>query len=370
MKKALIVATIYEFIAAFEQNNIKILKSMGYEVWCACNTIEANGQLKDLDLHIVDIPFGRNPLCRTNVKAYKMLKKLIRQENFDLVHCHTPVGGAIGRLAAFGKVSKIIYTAHGFHFYTGAPNINWLIYYPIEKWLARKTDLLITINQEDYQRAKKYFKARAVKFIPGVGIDINKIQKIVQAVDKKQKRRELGIPEDALLLLSVGELSVRKNHIEVIKALEKLSIKKNKIYYIICGKGNQEKLLTDYVKRLGLIEEIHFLGYRTDVIEIMAISDLFLFPSKQEGLPVALMEAMATGSPCLASNIRGSRELIKNELSCSKLFSLGKQEELIDGIHELVKVNKEKVSVENLKILQKYSSQVVIEKMTSIYSQI
>ena len=299
-----------------------------------------------------------------------MLKKLICQEKFDLVHCHTPVGGVIGRLAAFDNVNKIVYTAHGFHFYTGAPMLNWLIYYPIEKCLARKTDILVTINKEDYYRAKEYFRAKLVKYIPGIGIDIEKIKNAVHNINKGQKRKELGIPEDVFLLLSVGELSTRKNHIEVIRALKELDIKKNKIYYVICGKGNEEKNLFDYVKKANLTEEIHFFGYRTDVIEIMAIADLFIFPSKQEGLPVALMEAMAVGLPCLVSDIRGNCELIKRELSCSMLFSLGRQEEIINGIQKLRTVNKDRASAENLKILQEYSSQRVIEKMTNLYLQV
>ena len=197
--KALIIASIFGFIASFERNDVKILQELGYEVHCACNSTNYTKTWKTEELYatgiiVHDIPFSRSPFSNVNIAAYKKLKKLMLSEHFDLIHCHTPVSGVIGRIVAHKcHVSKIFYTAHGFHFYTGAPIRNWLIYYPIEKWLSRYTDVLITINQEDYRRAASHLHAKCTKYVPGVGVDIQKFAP--QSSGRKKIRAELEIPD-------------------------------------------------------------------------------------------------------------------------------------------------------------------------------
>ena len=205
------------------------------------------------------------------------------------------------------KGTKVIYTAHGFHFFKGAPLINWILFYPVEKFCARFTDVLITINQEDYKRAQK-FKAGKVEYIPGVGIDTKKFSEVV--VDKSAKRKELGVPVDAFLVLSVGELNKNKNHDTVIKAIAKLN--NPNVYYVICGQGTLENYLKDLINELGLEKQVKLLGYRRDIAEISKTSDIFVFPSFREGLSVALMEAMALGLPVVCSKIRGNVDLIED----------------------------------------------------------
>ena len=205
--------------------------------------------------------------------------------------------------------TKVIYTAHGFHFYKGAPLKNWVLYYPIERLLARYTDVLTTINIEDYERAKKSFKAKKIKYIPGVGIDTNRFQQI--DVNKLVKRQEIGVPEDSFVVLSVGELNKNKNHETVIKAIARLN--NPNVYYVICGQGVLEDYLKKLIKELGLERQIKLLGFRKDIGEICKVADLFVFPSFREGLSVALMEAMASGLPIVCSEIRGNVDLVKDQ---------------------------------------------------------
>lgn len=209
------------------------------------------------------------------------------------------------------KGTKIIYTAHGFHFYKGAPLLNWILFYPVERWLAHDTDVLITINQEDYKRAQS-FKAGKVVYVPGVGVDLKKFH--ISPIDKAKKREELGIPKDDFVLLSVGELIPRKNHQVVLRALGilKQQGKLENIQYIICGQGDKLAELRKLAQTLNIAENVHFLGYRRDISEICNASDCFMFMSLQEGLPVALMEAMACGLPAICTNIRGNTELIED----------------------------------------------------------
>ena len=312
MKKVLFVATVVGHINAFHIPYLKWFKEQGWETHVAAHAdTEKESRISCCDV-FHEVGFTRTPFTLKNIKAYKVLKQLINDNSFDIIHCHTPAGAALTRLAARQARSrgrtKVIYTAHGFHFYKGAPLLNWLVYYPIEKFLSRYTDVLITINKEDYEIAKNKMHAKTTEYIPGVGIDVKKIQNI--KVDRNKKRHELEIPEDAIVLLSVGELSKRKNHEIVIKALSQLEDKN--VVYAICGKGSMQEYLQDLACQLNVRDRVFLLGYRTDIIEICKASDIFLFPSLQEGLPVALMEAMACGLPVVCSQIRGNIDLITN----------------------------------------------------------
>ena len=318
MPRVLYVATVVKtHIMEFHIPYLKMLKEMGWETAVAArNDFDdpADCVIPYCD-HYFDIPFERNPFKPGNIKAYKELKKVIDEGNYDIIHCHTPVGAMLTRLAAQDarkKGSKVFYTAHGFHFYKGAPLINWLAYYPVEKYLARKTDVLITINKEDYNRAKKSFKAGKIIYVPGVGIDINKFSKRIG--NREEKRAEFGFKHDDFVLLSVGELITRKNHAVVLDALGALKKagKLDNIQYVICGRGVLDAELKDKAASLGISNHVHFLGYRNDVSEICNAADIFVFMSLQEGLPVALMEAMACGLPAICSNIRGNTDLIEN----------------------------------------------------------
>lgn len=317
MPKALYVATVVKtHIMEFHIPYLQMLKEMGWETAVAArNDFDdpADCVISYCDTYY-DIPFERNPFKPGNIRAYKELKKVIDEGNYDIIHCHTPVGGVLTRLAA-RKARKsgcrVFYTAHGFHFYKGAPLINWLAYYPAERYLARKTDVLITINQEDYKRAQK-FKAGKVVYVPGVGIDINKFSKRIG--NREEKRAELGFKDTDFVLLSVGELITRKNHAVVLEGLAELKKvgKLDNIQYVICGRGILDAELKEKAVSLGVSDHVHFLGYRNDVSEICNAADLFVFMSLQEGLPVALMEAMACGLPAICSEIRGNTDLIES----------------------------------------------------------
>lgn len=320
MKKVLFVATVVKtHIMEFHVPYLKMFKKMGWETEVAArNDFEnpADCVIPYCDVYY-NIPFERNPVKLKNLMAYKELKKIIDSGKYDIIHCHTPVGGMLTRLAAKRmrkRGTKVFYTAHGFHFYKGAPAINWLLYYPVEKWLSRYTDVLITINKEDYERAKT-FSAGKVYYVPGVGIDLKKFH--VGSVDRVEKRQEIGVRSNDFVLLSVGELIPRKNHEVVIRALAVLrqNGELNHVEYVICGRGAYESDLKKLAKELRVSDHVHFLGYRSDVSEICNCADLFVFMSYQEGLPVALMEAMACGLSAVCSNIRGNTDLIENNVT-------------------------------------------------------
>lgn len=317
MPKVLFVATVVKkHIMEFHLPFLKMFQEHGWQTAVAARNDydnPADCQIPFCDDYY-DIPFERNPFKAGNITAYKKLKKIIDTGHYDIIHCHTPVGAALACLAAREarkKGTKVIYTVHGFHFYKGAPLLNWLIFYPVERWLAHDTDVLITINQEDYQRAQN-FKAGKVVYVPGVGIDLKKFH--ADVADKSAKRKELGLSADDFVLLSVGELIPRKNHQVVLRALGYLQKhgKLGNIQYLICGQGTKMNELKELAKKMDIASHVHFLGYRRDIPDICSASDVFMFMSLQEGLPVALMEAMACGLPAVCTSIRGNTDLIEN----------------------------------------------------------
>ena len=309
----------------------------------------------------------RSPLKKGNLTAIRQLRDIVREGNYDIVHCHTPVAALCTRLAC-RRLRKnglrVFYTAHGFHFYTGAPLKNWLLYYPAEWLCAHYTDTLITINREDYNRAKKHFHAQKVVYVPGVGIDIAKFADA--EVDKVSFRRELGVPEDAFMLTSVGELIKRKNHASVIRALAQLRDKN--IHYVIAGKGTLHKELLDLAHSLSVADQIHLLGRRSDIPQLYKASDCCILPSFHEGLPVALMEAMASGLPCIVSAIRGSMDLLDEN---GGLFCRSDDiSAYADAIRTLknVPVLREKMGAYNRKAVNAYSHENIREFMEKLYT--
>lgn len=306
--KILYVTTISNTVNAFLIPHIKMLIDEGHHVDVAFNIEqEVKPEIFEMGCKIYQLPLQRSPLKKDNFRAYKMLKNIIISEGYDLVHTHTPIASAIVRLVCRNLNSvRVFYTAHGFHFFKGAPILNWLIYYPVEKWLARYTDTLITINKEDYDRVKSKFKSKKVEYIPGIGIDLKKFNSV--ELDRDLKRDELGLPKDAFVVLSVGELNKNKNHEVVIRAIAKID--NPDIHYVVCGQGELESYLRKLSKKLGIESQIHLLGFRKDISEICKTSDVFAFPSFREGLSVALMEAMVCELSIICSEIRGNKDLI------------------------------------------------------------
>lgn len=308
-RKIMMITTTDNMIWQFMLPHIKYLQEQGNVVECVCaKTGFWFDELKEKhNLVVHEIDFGRNPIKLKNIKAYKELVKLQKERGFDLVYCQQPVGGMMGRLV--GKKFKIpvIYTAHGFHFFKGCPLINKLVYKPVEKWLSKFTDILITINEEDYQSALK-MKAKQVFKINGIGIDENKME--VEEFDKLVFRKELGLEPTDKVILTVSELNANKNYITMLETIKRLVEKDNTIKFVSCGTGVWREKIANYAKELGIEKNVVFLGYRKDIAKIMQVSDIFFHASFREGLTLSVMEAMSLGLPCVVSNVRGNRDLI------------------------------------------------------------
>ena len=313
--KVLLTATVQSHICQFHKPLVEVLHAHGCEVHVAArnNLAEKNGLKLDFVEKIFDIPFSRSPKSKDNLKAEKMLKQIINEGNYDVIHCNTPMGGIVTRIAAKQarkSGTRLIYTAHGFHFYEGSPKKNWMIYYPIEKYFSRKNDTLITITHEDYRLAKKKFHCQ-VEHIHGVGVD----EKRYFPVSKEEKlrlRKEMGFGESQKLLLCVGELLPNKNQKMAIRAIQKIVKQYPDVILLIAGNGSEKENLENEIKACGLENNVKMLGYCTHLQDYQHIIDVLVACSYREGLPLNIVESMLSGNPVVASINRGHKELIED----------------------------------------------------------
>lgn len=288
---------------------IEPLMELGFEVIWAANFAQLMEERQRIPCETYQVDFMSNPLHPSNITATLQLLSLLRQKRVDLIHCNTPIGGLIGRVCArVTNVQKVVYTAHGFHFYRGAPFVLGTVARWYERYFARHTDVILTINREDYEAARTFSvkSGGKVYLIHGAGIDTE----YVSCCQPSEKRKELGVPESAIMLVSAGELNKNKNYQIVIRALAQL--RDESMYYVLCGDGILKPELERLARKLGVAQRVIFAGYRTDVLDILASADIFVMPSFREGLPRSLMEAMVAGLPCVASNIRGAVDLLED----------------------------------------------------------
>lgn len=314
-KKILLTATELH-LSQFWVPHIENFINHGFSVDIICSNVSnkvnlLKQKLVNLPVTIDVVDLARSPFKLSNINGYKQMKKLLADRHYDIIMTNEPVMGVVTRLAAkkYRKTgTKVLYTAHGFHFFTGAPKLNWIVFYPIEKWLSKYTDALVTINTEDFDRAKRKFKAKNTYYLPGIGIDISNFSRNSEV--REQKRAELGVKDDEIMLFSVAELTKRKNLAVAIKAMSR--IKSNNVKYFVRGEGDLKEYLLELIKQYKLEKKVFLLGYGKDIPQMCSAADIFIFPTLQEGLPVALMEAMANGLPVICSNVRGNIDLIED----------------------------------------------------------
>ncbi|MBQ7373252.1 MAG: glycosyltransferase [Clostridia bacterium] len=315
MKKVLYTATVLSHICQFHLPYLKAFKENGYEVHVAAkdNLAEKNGLALNYADKFFEVPFSRSPKSLQNIKALKQLKKLLKEEYYDLIVCNTPMGGIITRMAAKKtrkKGTKVVYMAHGFHFYKGAPKKNWLVFYPIEKHFAKKCDVVITITDEDYRFASQKFKTKVVR-MHGAGVDGER--HIFVGIDEKLSiRDELGINREDFVCLCVGELNANKNQSQIVASVPKLKEKIEGFKLILAGNGKTKEDLERQIKELGVEKEVVLVGYQPKIERYVRACDVVLSASKREGLPFNVVEAMLAKKPVVVSENRGHRELVKD----------------------------------------------------------
>lgn len=367
MKKVLYITTVSRTINAFLVPHIQMLLDEGYQVDIAtCIDKPIDSSLIERGVQIFNIPFGRNPLHPGNIKAFVTLIQIQKKEQYDIVHVHTPVASIFGRLLKlrFPKL-KTIYTAHGYHFLKGGPKIGWLLYYPIEKVMAKLTDVTITINQEDYEITVKKLKPKKTYLMNGVGLDLSHY-KILPEKQNLRKRQELGLNKEDFVIIMIAELNENKNQIQLIKAMELLKDKYPQIKALLVGEGHKLKELQQEVNNRGLNQKIQFLGFRTDINELINVSNIGVLLSYREGLPRNLMELMACGRKMIGTNIRGCRDIIVDE-TVGAIVSVGDDGALAFEIERLYSQRETEFKISPH--LQSYEVESILNDLNTIYTK-
>ena len=368
--RVLFVASNYGHLAAFHIPFMELLKAKRYQVDAAALDLSGRkAEIEALGVNCWDIPFARSPYSANNIKAYHILRRLLRENYFDLIHVHTPVPAFLTRFMTRKlRQGPVLYTAHGFHFYRGAALVNQLIYYNAERLAASWTDGLIVINKEDFESGKKLgFEPNETLFhINGVGIDLS----ITESIDQTGSiKAELNIPEHAAVITCIAELNPNKNHNYLLKAWRQLANKYNDVHLLVVGDGQLEKDLRNMVIECQ-IPRVYFLGFRKDVPQILIETDIVTLVSKREGLPRCLMEAMAFGKPVVASDIRGSRDLVVNNKN-GILVPLDNISKLVEALEKLI-VNvsdREEMGRNGSQLIEKFSLKRILVDMSKIYER-
>lgn len=363
MKKVLYVATIDAHIKSFHLPYLKLLKEMGYEVHVATNGDET---FPNCDKKY-QICVERNPFKLNNIKAIKQLKKIINEEKYDMIHCHTPMGSVVTRLAAKkarkNYKTRVIYTAHGFHFYKGAPIVNWLMYYPIEKILSKYTDDLITINKEDYNLAKSKFKTN-IYYVPGVGIDESKFNFEMTPKEKQELRKSLGLKKDDFVMTYVARLDKNKNQLFLIEVMVQIVKKYKNIHLLLIGKDELNGYYQKKCSEKGLNNNIHFLGFREDIPKILKIANIAVAPSIREGLGLNLIESICCDLFVVASKNRGHNDIIKENING---YQYDTKKEFINIIKKIYAYHKNKPDISTI---QHFYLKNTIKEVKKIYNNV
>ncbi|MHB1315298.1 MAG: glycosyltransferase family 4 protein [Christensenellales bacterium] len=367
--KVLFVASVERHLTQFHVPYMRYLQSRGYEVHTAAfgeNVIE------DIQRHY-DLSFSRSPLGLANIAAYRKLKRIIIENDYKLIHCHTPVASLLTRLAARKtrrRGTVVIYTAHGFHFFKGNSAIKNLLFSNIEKFVSKFTDCIITINSEDYTAVDRYgFKAGNRFLTHGVGIDGNRFKPVDHAV-KLERRAALGLGADDYIVIYPAEYSKRKNQAVLLRAIALVKEKQGGIVLLLPGAGTEWPKLEKLAAKLGIRGNIKLTGRRSDVEILLSVSDLSAAPSRQEGLPTHVIEAMATGLPCVASRIRGQADLVEDGVN-GFLYDVEKPGEMAEKIM-LLRTNPQlalEMRENNLKKAQNYLVENTVREMADIYNK-
>lgn len=317
-----------------------------------------------------DLPISRNPFSISNLKVLRELKRICKKNEYDLIHCHTPVGGVLGRLCVNNKkcATKVIYTAHGFHFFKGASKINWILYYSIEKLLSKRTNCIVTINDEDFQIASSKFKTN-VRKIDGVGVNLTRFVPV--SLDEKNViRKQNGFSDNDFILVYCAQFIPRKNHIFLINNVIKLKSIIPNLKVCLFGNGNDEQKIKEYVKSNKLDDIVKFLGYRRDAEKLYAMSDVLVSTSIQEGFGINLVEGMACNLPVVASNVRGHRDIL-GIAKDNFLFNFN-DNSFIDAISSLYfdEEKRFKIARQNVSYAKCFSVENSLTQMGIIYREV
>ncbi|GKS10524.1 glycosyl transferase family 1 [Paenibacillus chitinolyticus] len=369
-KRIAFVATVFGHLEAFHIPYMTLLKNKGYEVH-AFGAVDHGYPGISNQFKSFPISFNKNPFHKDNWEAYMDLVSYFKENEYSMVHFHTPIASIVGRLAAQkAKIPSVVYTAHGFHFHGGAPLLNWLLYYPAERIMARYTDYLITINKEDYLRAKRFKVRKEIIYLPGIGVDTSAFDSKISQEDSQSLRKSLGMQDGDFIVTCIAELNSNKNQEQLIRAVHILVSRYPHLKCLFIGQGNKAEYYKDQVTTLQLNDHIQFLGFRRDIPELLAISQVVALVSKREGLPKALLEGMSAGKALFGTDIRGINDLITDGKN-GFLVEVSNIPQSVEVLESMLQDPQriDEMGLQSKCLVSKYDLSVVISEMNDIYEK-
>ena len=340
MPKLLIVTTIAGAIEDFILPFVRYFRNQNWQVDGISVDITSNEAcVAELD-HVWDVPWSRNPLDPRNlVVAVPKIQEIVTQGNYELVHVHTPVAAFVTRYAIsrlkMKQKPKVIYTVHGFHFHQQGNPLTNFIFLNLERLAGGWTDYLITINREDEAAARKHHLLAESKifYTPGIGLELDKYDR--NQVNQEQMdaiRQELKLKPDDVLLLTVAEFTPNKRHRDQLLALKQLN--RPEVHLVFAGDGSTRSEMEQLTTKLGLEQQVHFLGFRYDIPALICSSCAMLLTSQREGLPRSIMEAFCAATPVIGTKIRGIQDLLAD--NCGLLIDVGDIDALAQAIAKMI----------------------------------
>lgn len=340
MNRLLFVTTIPGTLRAFLLPFAQHFQAKGWQVDAMAQGISNCPKCLHSFDRVWEVEWSRNPLDPQNlIIAPQQIRKAIAQQDYDIVHVHTPVAAfvtryALNNLRQQGR-PKVIYTAHGFHFYRGGKLLKNLSFLALEKLAGRWTDYLVVINGEDEEAAKRYgiVPTERVCYTPGIGVDTEYYSPgNVPEAEVMRVRQELGLSAETRLFLSIAEFNPGKRHQDILKALAQLG--RSEVHLAFAGTGPLMEQMKQLASDLGIKSQVHFLGYRQDVPALIRASTATLLASEREGLPRSVMESLCLEIPVIGTQTRGIRDLLAGE--CGLLVNLGDVEELAQAMARIL----------------------------------
>lgn len=368
-KKVLLVANLFkEHVLKFHMPTIRLLKEHGWTVDVAAS---GEGDVPDCDRQIRGL-WKRSPFTLGTFRGIAQIRRQLAQEHYDIIYCHTPVGSLVARLAA-GKAlrqgTKIVYCVHGLHFFKGAPPINWLLYFPVEKLLMYRVNTLITINDEDYARAHKVFqKNLRIEQLPGIGVEFSRLDVADPALSRARLRREWGISENAVALIYVAELIPNKNQKMLLKVLKKVKEKRTDTYLVLVGPDHADGYFQRLAQQMGVADSVIFTGWRSDIGDCLHAADIAVASSKREGLALNIVEAMYCGLPVVATDNRGHVPIVRDGEN-GFLVHVGDVDQMAERVLELANDPQLRKSLGGWDV-SRYSAAAVSERVYEILKQV
>ena len=370
MPKLLVVTTVPITIRSFLLPFIRHFRNLCWQVDGMAQGISADKDCVEACDRIYDIQWSRNVFDPRNLLAgISRVKEVVAEENYDLVHVHTPIAAFVTRYALRNNYkAKVIYTAHGFHFYQGGSAVKNAIFFNLEKLAGKWTDYLVTINKEDETAAKKhnFLPTERIYYTRGIGVDTDYYASgKVAPEDSDRVKQELQLLDSDTLLLSIAEFIPRKRHQDLLNALAKTA--NPNIHLALAGDGKIRSAMEALAKQLRIEQQVHFLGYRRDIPTLIQAADAVLLVSQQEGLPRSIMEAMCLHTPVIGSNIRGTQDLLED--GCGLLVELGDTDALAKAMiqvvenHEIMAIMAEKAQIQ----IKDYDLKQIIQQYINIY---